>query len=174
MIIGADSTHMTDTNPFWEFSITFYARPGVATLCLDLQQRCEADVNLLLFCLWRADNGQRLHYENLCELDAEIAPWRVDVVQPLRGLRQQLRDYPAVESTRDLLKKAELESERVQQQAIWKWQQRQESGVAGKARHSVAECIGENLAGYAALLAVDPAEFDSISALALANFSDAS
>ena len=39
---------------FWQYSIVFYARPGVAAACLALQDREKADVNLILLAFWLA------------------------------------------------------------------------------------------------------------------------
>jgi uncharacterized protein (TIGR02444 family) len=38
-------------HPFWKFSLPLYARPGVAETSLALQDRCNADVNMLFFVL---------------------------------------------------------------------------------------------------------------------------
>jgi len=122
MIIGADSTHMnqtkTDSNPFWNFSLAIYAQAGVATTCLDLQESFGVDVNVLLYVCWCASEGRALTAREIAAVDANIADWRCDVVQPIRVLRQGLREYPGVDSTRSLIKQAELESERVQQQRM--------------------------------------------------------
>ena len=45
---------------FWDFSLAFYAMPGVADACLQLQDGCGADVNVLLFLLYRARDGYML------------------------------------------------------------------------------------------------------------------
>jgi len=122
MIIGADSTHMnqtnTDSNPFWNFSLAIYAQAGVATACLDLQESFGVDVNLLLYVCWCASEGRALTTPQIAAADANIADWRRDVVHPIRVLRQGLREYPGVDSTRTVIKQAELEAERVQQQRL--------------------------------------------------------
>jgi uncharacterized protein (TIGR02444 family) len=123
MIIGADSTDMTPTNtganPFWNFSLALYALDGVAPACLELQETAGIDVNLLLFCSWRARQGIALERADLQAVDAAVSTWREDVVHPIRALRQQLREYPGVEASRLLIKQAELEAERVQQQSMY-------------------------------------------------------
>ena len=106
----------TDSNPFWKFSLAIYAQTGVATACLDLQESLGVDVNVLLFVCWYASEGRALTAEEIAAVDASIAGWRQDVVHPIRVLRQGLREYPGVDSTRTVIKRAELESERVQQQ----------------------------------------------------------
>ena len=37
-------------SPFWQFSIKFYAVPGVADACIALQDQAKVDVNILFFC----------------------------------------------------------------------------------------------------------------------------
>jgi len=41
-------------NPFWDFSLAVYRRPGVAAACLRLQDEAGVDVNLLLYFCWLA------------------------------------------------------------------------------------------------------------------------
>ncbi|MGE4220898.1 MAG: TIGR02444 family protein, partial [Alphaproteobacteria bacterium] len=48
---------MADDAALWPFSLSVYARPGVAEACLALQARRGLDVNLLLWCGWRAAVG---------------------------------------------------------------------------------------------------------------------
>ena len=44
----------------WEFSLDFYARPGVSAALIELQDRAGLDVNLILFALWLgARHGRR-------------------------------------------------------------------------------------------------------------------
>jgi len=106
---------------FWRFSLRFYALPGVAPACLALQDEAQVDVNLLLFLLFLADGGRAVTGEDVARLDAEIAPWRTEVVEPLRALRRRLKtgigDVPpaASEPLRNMVKKVELEAERLEQ-----------------------------------------------------------
>ncbi|MGY8963505.1 MAG: DUF2390 domain-containing protein, partial [Rhodospirillales bacterium] len=41
-------------NPFWEFAISAYSRPGVEKAMLSLQDRMGVDINMVLFCVWLA------------------------------------------------------------------------------------------------------------------------
>ena len=43
--------------PFWDYSLALYGRPGVEACCLRLQDRLGVDVNLLLLCCWLAARG---------------------------------------------------------------------------------------------------------------------
>ncbi len=75
---------------FWRFSGDFYARPGIATLCLALQDKRNRDVNLLLFCLWLGKRGQKLDAALLATIAARASPWRRTILQSLRKARRRL------------------------------------------------------------------------------------
>ena len=44
----------TQGSPFWKFSLGYYRGAGVSEACLELQDRCGVDVNVVLFLLWMA------------------------------------------------------------------------------------------------------------------------
>lgn len=106
---------------FWSFSLGFYGRPGVSDACLDLQDRHGLDVNLVLYCCWR---GDILSEAQLQAAIALTAPWRAEIVQPLRALRRRLKPgFPPfpdaeVQGLRKRIADVELEAERLQQQAL--------------------------------------------------------
>ncbi len=79
------------SHPFWEFSLQLYARPGVAEASLALQNRFDADVNMLFFVLWAGENRRALTIAEIGELITLVQPWRDGVVRPLRGARQFLK-----------------------------------------------------------------------------------
>jgi uncharacterized protein (TIGR02444 family) len=143
-----------DASPFWRFSLDVYARPGVAEACLDLQDACGADVNILLFLLWRAADADALPAAAVAQLDAAVREWRANVVVPLRTLRRRLkRGVPpipreAAEPFRTGVKAMELTAERLQQDAM--------SGMAeslpARRAGSPSEAARLSLAAYAELL----------------------
>ena len=96
------------SNPFWEFSLAHYALDGVPQACLALQDEFGLDVNVLLYGAWLAAMDRCLTLEHLEDMERHIAPWRDRVVQPLRALRRQWRDYPAASGIRDEIKRLEL------------------------------------------------------------------
>jgi uncharacterized protein (TIGR02444 family) len=102
---------------FWDWSVEAYARPGVATLCLGLQERTGADVNLLLLACWLADRGQRLEPA----LVAAGQRWQMEVVRPLRAARRALQARlaeaaaPEIARLRRAIAAAELAAERLEQ-----------------------------------------------------------
>jgi uncharacterized protein (TIGR02444 family) len=103
------------SNPFWEYSKAHYARDGVARACLSLQDEHGLDVNMLLYAAWLASEGRRADRGHIEALSRDVGPWRERVIEPLRSLRRQWRDYGPVSPLRDRLKDLELEAERVQQ-----------------------------------------------------------
>ena len=119
----------------WTFAASVYAEAGEA--CLALQDGYGVDVPLLLFAAWIGEvRGVALDADRVAEADGWIRYWRRDVVQPLRAVRRRLKDAGA-EPLRQMVKTAELESERValilleQGSAAW-------TGAA-------ADCAGANL-----------------------------
>jgi uncharacterized protein (TIGR02444 family) len=63
-------------HPFWEFSLQLYARHRIAEASLALQDRFDADVNMLFFVLWAAENYRALNVADIHELMALVQPWR--------------------------------------------------------------------------------------------------
>jgi uncharacterized protein (TIGR02444 family) len=111
-------------NPFWDFSLRLYASPAVQRACLELQDGSGVDVNVLLYMLWQASLGRHLTADDARALLAVVEPWRVDVVVPLRTARRNLKlpspafEGPAADALRAIVKKAELEAERLQQATL--------------------------------------------------------
>jgi uncharacterized protein (TIGR02444 family) len=79
-------------NPFWQFSLGFYGQSNVAGQCLDLQDKFDLDVNLLLLCIWQGSEGKLLTREFFTRLlsDTYIDQLRVDIILPLRKMRMAL------------------------------------------------------------------------------------
>jgi uncharacterized protein (TIGR02444 family) len=77
---------------FWDYSVALYGRAGVEAACGELQQRHGIDVNLVLLCLWLGERGTALDGEMLARLCHAAGRWQVEVVRPLRALRQRLKE----------------------------------------------------------------------------------
>jgi uncharacterized protein (TIGR02444 family) len=109
-------------NPFWRFSLRTYRDPGVQQACLALQERCGADVNLLLFCAWTGRDGRALDRPALLSAMTRVGRWQSEVIAPLRlarrGLKHQAAAGPAAALALPLRKRVaalELDMERVEQ-----------------------------------------------------------
>jgi uncharacterized protein (TIGR02444 family) len=116
--------------PFWTFSLEVYARNGVEAACLELQERHQLDVNLLLLCCWLGTRGIRLGEAEVAGVRQQVGDWRARVILPLRTVRRHLKDLgtspsrsiaPLVDQVRSLrrrLQAAELDAERVEQAVL--------------------------------------------------------
>jgi len=151
---------------FWDFSLRFYAKPGVPAACLELQDRAGADVNVVLFLLFLARHGRRMTRSDAATLDGAVAEWRERVVRPLRSVRRHLKTTgqpfagePAAR-LRDNIKRNELAAERIQQLAL---EQQFPCAGFGQSADSPAAAASANLDAYAAHIGTLPA--DAVSTL---------
>ena len=78
-------------SPFWRFSVKFYAEPGVAQACIDLQDQAGVDVNILFFLLWNATQSRALSSAEVAEVERDVGAWRDMAVVPLRNVRRALK-----------------------------------------------------------------------------------
>ena len=137
-------------SPFWRFSLGFYRQPGVADACIALQDGCGVDVNVLLFLLWLATAQRRVTAAAAQAVCAKAGPWRDDVVVPLRALRRRLKDGSSLverntaELFRTRIKAVELESERLQQEALFALA----DGLATDSAPTVESAARANVAAY--------------------------
>lgn len=112
------------SNPFWDFSLKIYSSAAVQKACVELQDGSGVDVNVLLYVLWQASHKRVLADADVKAVLAAVEAWRVEVVVPLRTARRSLKQPPpaldarGVEALRAVVKKAELEAERLQQAAL--------------------------------------------------------
>ena len=109
-------------NPFWDFSVSIYGRPGVADACLFLQDRYGLDVNVMLFCVWVGSTGRgplEVHEIDACV--SRSSDWRKRVIEPLRQIRRACRDKPLgvpeflLQVFRASMHDVELDAEHVEQ-----------------------------------------------------------
>jgi len=111
---------------FWSFSLDFYGKQNVAKACLSLQDRRDADVNLLLLAAYLASKGHVLDDTHLSIADGMTAGWRAAVLQQLRQVRRRLPKFAeeVPENDRKLVKEkileAELAAEQVAHRLIFK------------------------------------------------------
>jgi uncharacterized protein (TIGR02444 family) len=113
------------THAFWDFSVTLYAKPGVASACLDLQEHHGIDVNALMFCLWLGASGRGpAPREALDAAFDAVGPWHEAVVRTLRPLRRRLKpgfapiDTALVQALRARIQKVEIDAEHIEQIAL--------------------------------------------------------
>jgi uncharacterized protein (TIGR02444 family) len=122
---------------FWNFSLGLYGKPGVAPACLGLQERLGADVNLLLYGCWAAAQGRALEPADIAKADARMQLWREQVVEPLRRVRNRLKEgvppvgAAAAQALRKRVLDAEIAGEELAQHALAVLLP--ETGIAGDA-----------------------------------------
>ncbi len=139
---------------FWRFSLRFYAREGVAPLCLALQDQHGFDVNLLFFILFLSLQERRLTLVDVRRIDHAAAKWRTRAVLPLRALRRDLKngvapmDAAVTEALRTEIKRCELQAERMQQEMLERAFPATSIGNAS----SVKDATAANLAAYGAII----------------------
>src|SRR5262245_52549781 len=82
-------------NPFWQFSLGVYARPGVSASLLVLQDRWSVDVNLVLFSAFMTcQKACSVDLDHIKDWDREIRAWREMAVVPLRAVRRRINAEP--------------------------------------------------------------------------------
>ena len=138
---------------FWDFSLRIYARPGVADECLDLQERYDANVNLLLFCAFcGARFGAKFSVEELTEASALVKVWHCNITKSLRMARTSIKQMKLndaaspigsrAESLRQSIKQLELEAEHVEHAILDDWWLTRAAGVTVS---SQADAIRSNI-----------------------------
>src|SRR5215468_6049609 len=138
------------SNPFWAFSLGYYRGAGVSEACLELQDNCGVDVNVMLFLLWQASQKRSLGAVQVKALAEKVGPWQIDVIGPIRGLRRMLKgdapllDKGPAELFRTKIKAIELEAERLQQEAMYAMA----SGLNADAAPSAEAAARASLAAY--------------------------
>ena len=154
-----NTTSQVRKSPFWQFSIKFYAVPGVADACIALQDQANVDVNILFFLLWNATQGRTYKKADVAEVERLIGAWRDMTVVPIRNVRRALKWPPevmepaAAESLRTRIKAVELEAERLQQEALYELAQ---SSRLGQPSASPAKAAKTSVDGYQGVIGPFP------------------
>ena len=123
-------------NPFWRFSLSLYQLKRIKEACLNLQDNAGANVNLLLFALWVAQQKKRLA-PDWQDTFKQLENWHQDYTLPLRRQRIELQTLAIkadrheggpLHQMRDHLQKAELLAEQ-QEQAVLYYYYQQDLGL---------------------------------------------
>jgi uncharacterized protein (TIGR02444 family) len=154
-----DNATPVGKSPFWRFSVKFYAVPGVAQACIDLQDQARVDVNMLFFLLWNATQGRALNAADVTRVEDAIGPWREMTVVPIRNVRRALKSPPSAmppevaEGFRTRVKAVELEAERLQQEAL---HQLAASGTLGHVVPSHIQAAQDSVSSYQGVIGPFP------------------
>ncbi len=119
-------------NPLWDFASWAYKREGVEKACLALQNRLNADVNIVLFCIWLSHRGAgTANLANYLGSALKISrDWQRGFVEPIRTVRRNLKDAleagalggperEAADAVRAQIKQCELDLEHLQTLALY-------------------------------------------------------
>ncbi len=105
-------------SPLWDFALAAYAQPGVAQLCLDIQDRHGANVMLMLHLCHCARAGGLP--ESVADAALRMEPLERHLVSPLRHARRALSGAASALGSETLraaarqLQRAELAAESLQ------------------------------------------------------------
>ena len=109
----------------WTYSTNIWTLPDVEDLCIRLQTEYDADVNLLIYCLWLGEAKRRLNEDDLQVMLDTVKPWQT-MIKPLRDSRrmmqQQMIAMPGelVEQSIANMKEMEINAEHMAQLALEK------------------------------------------------------
>lgn len=110
--------HKDESNPFWNWSLEVYERLGARNRLIYLQDDFGFDVNIALWCCWRAREGETLGEDAVRSVCRACAEWSEGVIEPLREAR-----INAKEGSPELyakIKEAELSAERHEQDILFR------------------------------------------------------
>lgn len=103
---------------FWQFSLSTYARPSVAAYCLQLQDERQANINMLLLCLYCGQQKISINSSLCATLLEHTQSWRRQCIEPLQYLRQQFKSMEVMPvPVYEAIKETELQAE-AQEQAM--------------------------------------------------------
>lgn len=99
----------------WDWAVKAYGAPGVADICLTLQDNHDQCVPLLLWAAWSAQRGGPQEMQDAADV---ARAWHEHAITPLRSVRRRLKgpvsdmETQARLAFREKIKALELEAER--------------------------------------------------------------
>lgn len=144
----------------WSYSLRVYERAGIPAVLIGWQDGLGADVNLALWCTWVSGfRHHRLDEPTVAAADRAVCHWRERVVQPLRAVRNDIKQHVELSglgdapAARQAVLAAELAAERVVQTRL---QLFSESHGALMASAFAAAAVASGLAPYWRYLGTTP------------------
>jgi len=148
-------------HPFWDFSLAVYMTDGVAPACIEIQDRLNVDVNVIMFCLWTGATGRGvMTAAEIAALRRAVDTWHETVVKGLRAIRQRMKGGmpPAPLEFSDKLRrriaKIEVDCEHLEQLMLVATVER--PPVAGKDGETLAREAAANVVAYWKALGARP------------------
>ena len=103
---------------FWQWSVGAYEMPGAKNRLIYLQDGFGFDVNIALWCCWRAAEGEKLSEDAVRAADRATKEWSEGVIDPLREARRNANELGPSEFYAQV-KEAELVAERLEQDILF-------------------------------------------------------
>lgn len=134
----------------WDFSVQTYSLPEVQDICLSLQDDFNANINIIMYCLWTAEQNIKISQDNVTALVQSTQPWQDTILKPLRDVRKMIKDHiiampvELLDQTVSNLGEMELNAEHMSQMAIEKIIDLNQASE----EISVIECATLNLSLY--------------------------
>ncbi|MEM5546052.1 TIGR02444 family protein [Pseudoalteromonas fuliginea] len=114
--------NLLNSDDFWQFACTLYAKPEQQTTLLALQNQQGKNVNLCLLLLYLDSLNLSINTQQLNELTQVVSEFDTHVLQPLRAARSYLKtnqntisDYATIRAE---LLSTELKLEKQQQHML--------------------------------------------------------
>ena len=105
-------------NRFWQWSLSVYEMPGAKNRLIYLQDDFGFDVNITLWCCWRASEGEALNEDAVRAVERATKEWAEGVIDPLREARRNASELGPPELYGQL-KDVELAAERYEQKILF-------------------------------------------------------
>ncbi|WP_321397314.1 TIGR02444 family protein [Emcibacter sp.] len=142
-------------NDLWRYSLDIYKNEINAQACLELQDCCNANVNLLFFYAWIARRHNRLIDPKICRyVDIEISGLVENLVLPLRNVRSKIMKESTEPGLSELRRKVldlEVDAEKIIQARLFEMTDHILS-LAQKSDTSIADTVRCNLEVYETFL----------------------
>ena len=100
---------------FWHFSLSFYSLSVVKATCLHLQDKHNADVNMILLCCWLDRQSILIGPELFNTLIQTSTYWQKEILQPVRTQRRVAQKQTPLYTA---LLEQELSLEKHEQEAL--------------------------------------------------------
>ncbi len=104
-------------NPFWQWSNDAYEMPGAKNRLIYMQDDFGFDVNITLWCCWRASEGETLSETALREAERACTEWAEGVIEPLREARRNA--HAGAAELYERIKQVELDAEHLEQDILY-------------------------------------------------------
>ncbi|NNE41076.1 MAG: TIGR02444 family protein [Marinicaulis sp.] len=139
-----------DARNFTPWSIETYKKPGVETALLELQDKCDFNVNIALWACWCAEYYGAIEELLLRKAIDMTARWNRDVTVSLRRARRAVKAADGDDKLYEDIKSAELAAEFAEQEILIKLIEAalSEASTEDNSRRRAAK----NLTTYASLI----------------------